>query len=291
MIVSTQTGFLGRKYGLVRAVEMLIEAGYDAIDLSITETDSAPYTDDYREIAERLREMAESGGVRFIQAHAPYGTYEQFMKEYMPHIPRAFEFCSLLGVENIVIHPAIISPYLGNEERAFRLNLDFYKSLAPLAREWGVKIAIENMYGFHKGAGIVIDDIFADPHEHARIFDELGDPDLFTLCLDIGHSALCKREPADAIRVLGKRRLGCLHIHDVNYREDLHTLPGASKLNWQSICEALAEIDYEGAFNLEADGFFRGFLPEHYNTVARFMCDTARVFADKTEALKAEKSR
>jgi sugar phosphate isomerase/epimerase len=182
----------------------------------------------------------------------------------------------------------MLNPYYGNEDEVFRLNLEFYRSLAPLAKKYGVKIGIENMWGFHSGAGLVIEDVFADPREHARIFDELADPEAFTLCLDIGHSAITKREPAYAIRTLGRERLGALHIHDLNYREDLHTLPGASKINWQSVCEALADIDYKGAYNLEADGFFRNFLPEHYSMVAKFMCDTSRVFADKIERLKAE---
>ena len=282
------TGFLAGQYGLVKSVEMLIEAGYDAIDVSMTDIERPPYTDDYKEIAKTLIDIADKSGVSFVQAHAPYGTYEKFTKELAPYLPRAFEFCSLLGIENIVIHPLMLDPYYGNEEKVFNLNLEFYRSLAPLSRKWGVKIAIENMWGFHRGAGLVIEDVFANPREHARIFDELADPEVYTLCLDIGHSAICKREPADVIRTLGRERLGALHIHDLNYREDLHTLPGASKINWQSVCEALADIDYKGAYNLEADGFFHNFLHEHYSMVAKFMCDTSRVFADRIERLKAE---
>ena len=34
MLFSNQTEFLSGKYGLVRAVEMMIEAGYPAIDIT-----------------------------------------------------------------------------------------------------------------------------------------------------------------------------------------------------------------------------------------------------------------
>ena len=66
-------------------------------------------------------------------------------------------------------------------------------------------------------------------------------------------------------------------------------LPGCGKMNWERICRALAEVDYKGSFNLEADEFYHGFPPEYYPTVTRFMHDTARTFAEKIEAYKSEK--
>ena len=73
MLFSNQTEFLSAKYGLVRAVEMMIEAGYPAIDISMFDITACPFTDDYREIAAVLRAMADKAGVRFVQAHAPFG--------------------------------------------------------------------------------------------------------------------------------------------------------------------------------------------------------------------------
>jgi sugar phosphate isomerase/epimerase len=117
------------------------------------------------------------------------------------------------------------------------------------------------------------------------MYDVLCDPEAFTVCLDIGHVALCGREPDDAIRTIGSR-LGCLHVHDVNYREDLHTLPGASKVNWDKVCRALAQVDYQGSFNMESDAFYLGFIPEQHKTVTKFMADIARSFAEKVEEYK-----
>ena len=284
MIFATQTDFLARKYGLVRAVEMLIEAGYPAIDISMYYTDTCPFTDDYREVAAKLRAMADKAGVKFVQAHAPFGGgYDRYLNEHVPLFPRVFEFCSLLGIENIVVHPIMKGHYYGTEDEHFDMNMKFYHALAPLARTNKVKIAIENMWDRHPVTGRICDHVCADPHELVRYYDELSDPEVFTICLDIGHVALCGREPEDAVRIIGGERLGCIHAHDVDYISDLHTLPGACKIKWDNVARALGEIDYRGPFTMEADNFYLGFMEEQYPCVTKFMADTAKVISDKID--------
>ncbi len=290
MIISTQTDALAGKYGLERAVDMIIEAGFDAIDITMWDTKACPFTDDYREVAERIRARADSAGVRFIQAHAPFGGgYENYMNNLVPLFPRAFEFCSLLGIENIVVHPITKKYFYGREDEHFDLNMKFYRALAPLARTNNVRIAIENMWDRHRVTGRICDSACADPHELCRYYDTLADPETFTVCLDLGHTALCGREPEDAIHIIGGDRLGCIHAHDVDYVSDLHTLPGTARIRWDEVCRALGEINYRGAFNLEADCFYEGFPEEHYPAVSRFMADTARRWADKVELYRIEK--
>jgi sugar phosphate isomerase/epimerase len=276
--------FLSRKYGLERAVDMLIAAGYPAIDISMFDTDACPFTDDYREIAARLRAKADVRGVKFIQAHAPFGGgYDNYLNNLVPLFPRAFEFCSILGIENIVVHPITRGLYYGNEQEHFEMNMKFYSALAPLAKTNKVKIAIENMWGRHPVTGRICDHVCASPEELNRYYDTLNDPEVFTVCLDLGHVALCGREPEDAVRIIGKDRLGCIHAHDVDYVADLHTLPGSAKIKWDNVCRALGEIDYRGAFNLEADEFYVGFPEEHWQRVTEFMAQTAKCMSDKID--------
>ena len=281
MLFSNQTEFLARKYGLVRAVKMMIEAGYPAIDITMWDTKACPFTDDYREVATILNEMAAKSGVKFVQAHAPFGNFDRYVNEIIPLLPRAFEFCKLLGIENIVVHPVMKGHYAGHEQEHFNVNMKFYQALAPLARTNKVKIAIENMWDRHPVTGKICDHVCADPEELCRYYDTLADPDTFTVCLDIGHVALCGREPEDAIRTIGRERLGCIHAHDVDYVSDLHTLPGAAKIKWDSVARALGEIEYKGVFNMEADCFYNGFMEEHYPTVTKFMADTAKTIVNK----------
>lgn len=282
--------FLTEKYGIEAAADMMIEAGYMGLDVSMFKTDAVPFTDDYKEVAARLKAKADAAGVKFVQAHAPFGGgYKKYTENLVPLMPRAFEFCSLLGIPAIVVHPIQNGRYYGHERELFDMNVEFYRSLAPIAKQYGVKIAIENMWQWHPvNRHQIVDDICAPPEELAAMYDALDDPETFTVCLDIGHVALCGREPEDAIRVIG-HRLGCLHVHDVNYREDLHTLPGVSKINWDNVCRALAEVDYQGCMNLEADAFYLGFLPEMHKTVTRFMADVAKSLSDKVEEYKKQK--
>ena len=283
MLYSNQTEFLSAKYGLVRAVDMMIKAGYPAIDITMWDAKACPFTDDYREVAAVLKAMADATGVKFVQAHAPFARYDRYINELIPLFPRAFEFCSLLGIENIVVHPIMKGHYYGHEEEHFDMNMKFYQALAPLARTNKVRIAIENMWDRHPVTGRICDHVCADPHELCRYYDTLNDPATFTICLDLGHVALCGREPEDAVRIIGRDRLGCIHAHDVDYVSDLHTLPSAAKIKWEEVARALGEIDYRGVFNMEADQFFVGFLEEHYPSVAKFMADTARSIANKID--------
>ena len=289
MIISNLTNFLSKKYGIVRTVEMLIEAGFTGIDVSMFDIKKFPFTDDYKEICAEIKAIADSHGVKFVQAHAPFGTYEQTMNEYVPVLPRAFEVCELLGIPAIVVHPLTIGRYNSFKEESNRVNVEYYNKIKPLAKKHGVKIAVENMWTVHPVTRRIVDAALADPRELRDFVDGLCDPEVFTICLDLGHVALCSREPEDAIRIIGGERLGCLHIHDVDYISDLHTLPGIGKINWDNVCRALADVNYSGIFNLEVENFLNGFLPEHEDVCLKFMADTTRIFAEKVEYYKTHK--
>lgn len=290
MIYSTSTGFVINrpKIGLFKGIEMFMDAGFPALDLSFFKYDFA-MAEDYKETAKKMKALADSKGVIFNQAHAPFGGgYDKYTTETVPNLPRIFEFSGLLGIKNIVVHPLQRGRYYGQEEILFELNMEFYSKLAPYAKDAGVKIAIENMWHNDPHTGYIVDDTCADPHELVRYYDTLNDSDAFTICLDLGHVGLCGREPEDAIKIIGHDRLGAIHAHDVDYRSDLHTLPGLSKLNYDAICRSLAEIDYAGDFTLEAEYFTKNFPDEHLPSALRFMSETAKLYADKIDNYKKE---
>ena len=288
MIISTQNHILASSFGMMKANDILADAGYDAIDISFFgDLYSFIFEDDYIETAKKMKNEMDKRGVSINQAHAPFGGgYENYTQNLLPQMPRVFEVCGILGVKQIIVHPIQRGVFAGHENEIFDLNVEFYKGLAPLAKANGLKIAIENMWQRHPVNKQIVDDICADPHQLAAIYDTLNDPEAFTVCLDIGHVALCRREPADAIRILGHDRLGALHVHDVDYVDDLHTLPGCSKINWDSVCSALADIDYKGEFTLEADNFLKRYPDDFKPTAAKFMADTARYLANKVDSLR-----
>jgi len=288
MLYSTNTSFLTKRkeISLGEAVKMVCEAGFLAIDLTMTEYDFV-MADNYKATAKELKSIADSRNVIFNQAHAPFGGgFEKYSTKTAKDLPRVLEFAGLLGIKTVVIHPLQKIRYYGREEEMFDMNMEFYSRLAPYARNAGVKIGIENMWQNHPVNNYIVDDIGADPHELCRYYDTLNDPEAFTVCLDIGHVALCGREPEDAVGIIGHDRLGALHVHDVDYVNDLHTLPGLSKINWEAVCKALGEIDYKGDFTLEAQCFANKYPTEHMPDVLRFMAATAKLYSDKIDSYR-----
>ena len=176
-----------------------------------------------------------------------------------------------------------------DEKELFDMNMEFYRGLAPYAKSTGVKISLENMWQVHPVTRRIVDDVCADPHELVAYYDTLDDADAFTICLDIGHVALCNREPEDAVRIIGHDRLGSLHVHDVDYVSDLHIQPGLGKVRWDRVCRALADVDYKGPFTLEAGRTYQNLDDEVIPSVLKFMADQTRHLADKVEKYKAEK--
>ena len=290
MLYSTTLDVLATNFGREKGIEIIADAGFPCIDFSMFRDLDFAFTDDWKENTLKFKKIADSRGVIFNQAHAPFGGgWEKYTKETAPMFPRLFEVCALLGIKNIIVHPVQKVPYLGREEEMFEINMDFYSSLAPYAKNCGIKIAIENMWQNRPVTNYICDCVCADPRELNRYYDSLNDPEAFTVCLDLGHVALCGREPQDAIRTIGHDRLGCLHVHDVDYVKDLHTLPGSARINWDAVCKALADVDYCGEFTLEADNFLTKYDVEFRPTASKFMAEVCKHLTDKIEAYKAQK--
>ncbi len=282
MRISSQTHTLDDWFGMEQAVDMMVEAGYDGLDYSMFSHDFAYlFQDGWKERAQALRARAEAKGAVFNQAHAPFGGgYEFYTGQIAPVLPRVFEVAAAMGVPVVVVHPVQNGRYYGHEKELFEGNLRFYRMLAPYAKDCGLRIGIENMWQNHPVSRHIVDDVCAPPEELAAIFDELDDPDAFTVCLDIGHCAVCGREPDACIRCLGPDRMGALHVHDVDYVHDNHTLPGVLSIDWDAVCRALGEIGYRGDLTLEADAFLRGFGRDFAPTACAFMAARARYLAN-----------
>ncbi|MBQ7821971.1 MAG: sugar phosphate isomerase/epimerase [Clostridia bacterium] len=289
MILSTQNSALVNRFGYRKSIEILAKAGYDAIDLSLfghKEHEDFPFGSNDIAFAKELKKIAEDNGVFFNQAHAPFPSEKSGDDEYnkvsFERVVRAIEIAGTVGARQIIVHPVCGFPCA---EDCIKYNIDFYNRLVPYIKAAGVKVALENMWGYDDRRGHIIPNYISFASELITCFDAL-DPEYFTVCLDVGHSPLVGEEPAHAICTLGHDRLGALHVHDVDYRNDLHTLPGMAKINWDAVCKALADIDYKGEFTFEADVFLRGFDNDFVPEAAAYMCKVGRHLISKIEAYK-----
>ena len=288
LLSSCNSQFLLHGLTCEQSVELMHEVGFDAIDFSFhispeyygEQTDSA----EFKERMLALRALAESKGMVFNQAHAPEGSSSKDMDwtvRRFHDIRRAIRNASYLGIKVVVVHPVQHLQYCepGVPEQLFEMNMKFYNALKPYADEAGVKIGVENMW--QMPGGIKIDhSTCSRPEEFVRYIDTLNS-DTFVACLDIGHAPLVGVDPAALIRALGKDRLKALHVHDVDGKDDLHTLPFVSHVNWNSVTAALKEIGYEGDITYECGGFFRNLPNELLRSAARYSVDVGRYLIGK----------
>lgn len=282
MKLSTATSRVERAFGLKGAIDMIAGAGFDALDFSAgyeeyqTDTyDKAYYTE--------MKKYAESKGVYFNQAHGPGGSSfknEEANKKRYQEVIITMKNASYLGAETIIIHPCQHLNYYveGNDEILFEYNMNFYKSLIPYCEEYGIKVALENMWQY---PNMISHSTCSRPEEFVRYIDELNSPWLVA-CLDLGHSVLCREQPDAFIKKLGSR-LTNLHVHDVDGIKDLHTLPYFGITDWDAVMDALKAIDYKGDFTYEANGFLIDKPQELYPYYLKLMAETGRYLISKFE--------
>ena len=266
-MILSQKNNCATKIGEFRASELIAGAGFDAVDYTMStlaKDGNVLDSDNYKTYANELRETAKRNNIVFNQGHAVTG-----VGTYDPEITfrilaekniRCLEIAGLLGMKTMVVHPYGTGIYIGREEEALERNIKYFNILLPYAEEYGVIIACENMWCGDKKRNVKRGSIFSNPYEHARFVDEMNS-EFFAACLDLGHTSLDGREPQDSIKILGNR-LKALHVHDNDYLDDMHTLPGLSEMNWEEITKALAEVDYRGDFTLETNHFFDSFETE-----------------------------
>lgn len=291
MLLVTQTDILAETIGYPKTIELLKNAGFDAMDLSLfTLLEPQGYWSgsDWREKAQALKALAEAQGIGFRQAHAPFPTTRgdrEFDEMASSRILRAMEIASMVGAPCIVVHPVQHLSWVSNKKALFDASAALYRKLIPWCEKWNIVVCTENMWQWDTHRGVITDSICSQPEEFRDLIDQVNSP-WIRGCLDIGHCALVGVDPAEAIRTLGAHRLKALHVHDVDYRRDCHTMPYTQDLEWGSITAALGEIGYTGEFTFEANIFIAKLPQPLWPTALKLMEETGRYLMTQVEAHK-----
>lgn len=271
-----------------KALRMLCEAGYDGLDYSMfhmKNDGSVLNRPGYADHTKRVKELVDSYGLTFEQAHAPFPSAKDgddyYNGQMLEKLKRSIEIAGILDAKIIVVHPVFY------KKDKFQKNMELYGKLQQTAKDAGVKIAVENMWGrgkmLHKGE--IIPNVCSVAEEFNQYVDAL-DPEYFTACLDLGHCGLVGETAEGMIREMGPR-IGCLHIHDNDNIHDCHTLPYIEKMNWEEILKALADIDYNGNFTYEADNFLKLWPVEFLPEASKFMATLGRFMIKQIDEYKA----
>ena len=105
--------------------------------------------------------------------------------------------------------------------------------------KYGICVAVENLFNRIR-----------TPEELNRIVERIGSP-YIVACVDVGHAALTGHKPEDFIAGMNPDILACLHVQDVDYKEDRHMLPFTESLDWTAIMTSLKKKGYKGDITLE----------------------------------------
>ena len=157
-------------------------------------------------------------------------------------------------------------------EFSFDLNVEFFKSLMPVAKKYGVVIDYENMP--------MIRHSIALPVALLRVIEAVND-EYFQFCLDTGHCSVFNYSPADGLRLM-KKYVKTLHIHDNDGTKDQHRCPGNGVVNWEEFTKVLHEISFEGVVSFENSFKIdpKPDTPEGYEAKLKEFADIARRMAN-----------
>lgn len=292
MLISTQTDTFASKFGEHEAIKLLAQIGYDSLDYSMFGIKNGTHPlnkDDYRDYAKSLRKTADEHNIIFNQSHAPFPSYipdspdkADYNKDIVSHIIRAMEVTSILGGKITIVHPISFPNETSQFQKEF--NINFYNNLLPYCKEFNVKVALENMWGWDAENKQVTPAACSTALEFVDYLDSL-DSEWFVACLDIGHGEMQgsgAKSSAELIHALG-HRLKSLHVHDNDKIKDSHMLPFTLKINWDEILTALKDTNYSGEFTFEADSFIAKFPQELYISASSLMLDIGKYFIKKYE--------
>ena len=272
MRISCTTGCFTKMGDIETILRAMKEAGFEAYDFNLCKDDKNSFIEeaDYIEKAYALRAFADKIGIMCNQTHAIFPTWmvgeEEYNATHFPLHERALRITGILGGEVCVFHPTSN----GTPES----NAEVFSRLLPVAKEFNVKIGIENMFRWDSEKNMAKFAACSDGKRFKAQMDLL-DSQWFVANVDTGH---CEVEGLDTscveiIRVLGDR-VKALHVQDNNKKTDNHFIPFFGKIDFIEIFKALKEVGYKGDVNLEPT-VPAAFPVELYPSIMKLMADIA----------------
>ncbi|MCM1217941.1 MAG: sugar phosphate isomerase/epimerase [Lachnospiraceae bacterium] len=211
------------------------------------------------------KQGAEAAGITINQMHMPYPNYVpgggEALNVYLREVvaPKSMAVCAFFGCPYIVVHGFKLARFLGSEEAEWEQTERFLDFLAPMAKEMGITVCIENLYegiGGHLVEGPCCDAKKA-VGRIARM-NEKYHSEVLGFCFDTGHANLVGLDFEEFITTLGPH-LKVLHIHDNDGISDLHQIPftftktreNKPSTDWESFTRGLQNIGFDGVLSFE----------------------------------------
>lgn len=308
MKISTSTFGVIKPYGMEEGLKMLADAGFEAIDYSITQNAMNWEEDLFRDASlpafarhfKGIGEIVRDCGLEMGQCHAPYAPVTisdpEFYAQLQKHIIRSIYAAGYMECPNIVAHPVLHIDFCDgqNKELARQTTLDYFGAMVPALKETGVTMCIENLFFYRKEDKVWTSNACSSAEDLRDVIDTLNalHGPHFAACLDTGHGVVANNDPAEMLRVLGSRTR-VLHVQDNLGAKDDHLIPTQGTINWKEFATALGEVGYQGTFNFEVSKPFTvlakdTFSQDTFRLACRYLYSIGRSLADIAEGAFAE---
>lgn len=243
------------------------------------------------------KEAAANAGIEINQLHMPYPIYiptiSREVNDYLRKevIPKSMAVCHYLECQNIVVHGLKMRRYLGSEEEEWKKTEDLLDTIAPMAKEMGITICIENLY--ESISGHIVEGPCCDARKAAERIDRFNEKyraEVLGFCFDTGHANLVGIDFEDFLLKLGGR-LKVLHIHDNDGISDLHQIPftftktreNKSSTDWDGFVRGLRKIQYQGVLSFETAPVLSAFPGEMKEDALNFIARIGTHFASEIQ--------
>jgi len=243
------------QHRLEDALELLVEAGYDGIALTLDHVHFDPLAPRLRARAERLgARLDELGLARVVETDSRFaldrrrpdhpGLLDESRRRRLELLRRAIDVAAAVGAPVVSMRSGA-APRLQDPVTAWTLLMDGMERVLATAARAEVAIALEP-----EGGTLV--ERLADFLTLAR---RLGDPPGLGLTLDLGHCVAVEPGPVDASVRRARDRLLHVHAKDMRRRRAEQLMLGEGDLDLPAALRALGEVGYEGLVAVE--------LPRH----------------------------
>ncbi len=243
------------------------------------------------------KEGAAASGIEVNQIHMPYPIYiptiSREINDYLCEqvMPKSMAVCNYFECPNIVVHGLKMRRYLGTDEAEWVQTEAMLDKIAPMAKEMGITICIENLY--ESISGHIVEGPCCDARKAAERMDRFNEKyhaQVLGFCFDTGHANLVGIDFEDFLKKLDWR-LKVLHVHDNDGISDLHQIPftftktreNSPSTDWEGFLSGLRSIGYNGVISFETAPVLASFPEEMKEDTLKFIARIGNYFSDKIE--------
>ncbi|MDI6691321.1 MAG: sugar phosphate isomerase/epimerase family protein [Candidatus Bathyarchaeota archaeon] len=196
---------------------------------------------------QKLKEIGESYNLSY-SVHSPFADIniaspsKPMLKTMLKRLEKSMVYTNALNASVWVFHPGLktgVSMFYPNMD--WLQNLKITRLLLKKARDYGVKIAIENVpepYPF----------LMKSVKDFAKFYEEVNEE--IGLVFDVGHAHL--NGQIESFLTTFRDKIVHVHLHDNDGKADQHLGIGYGTINWENVTNLFKKISYNKILIVES---------------------------------------